>query len=52
MGWPRATVTSLESGTRRLTLADAVALCAALQVNLSDLLQGAPDDVLGALGLR
>jgi len=51
MGWPRATVTSLESGKRRITLADTVALCAALKVSLRDLLQGAPEDVLQALRL-
>ena len=51
MEWTRAMVTSLESGTRRVALADAVALCGALKIGLRELLQGAPDEVLQVLGL-
>lgn len=51
MGWTRAMVTSLESGTRRVTLTDAVSLCRALKVDLRELLQGARDETLEALGL-
>lgn len=49
MGWSRPTVGSVEAGTRRVTLADAVALCGALNLSLRELLQGAPEDVLQAL---
>ncbi|WBQ02933.1 helix-turn-helix domain-containing protein [Kribbella sp. CA-293567] len=51
LGWSRPVVGTLESGTRRVTLADAVALCAALNINLRELLQGAPADVFEALGI-
>jgi transcriptional regulator with XRE-family HTH domain len=51
MEWTRAMVTSLESGTRRVTLADAVALCRALKIDMRELLRGAPDEVLQVLGL-
>jgi transcriptional regulator with XRE-family HTH domain len=51
MGWPRATVTNLESGTRRVTLAEAVQLCTALHLSLRELLHGAPQDVFDSLGL-
>jgi len=49
--WNRAMVTSLEARGRRVTLADAVALCRALKIDLRELLQGAPDEVLQVLGL-
>lgn len=49
MGWSRQTVSTVEAGTRRVTLADAVALCAALQIGLRDLLEGAPADVTESL---
>ncbi|TCC35090.1 helix-turn-helix transcriptional regulator [Kribbella sindirgiensis] len=51
IGWNRATVTNVEAGTRRISLADAVALCAALNISLRELLHGAPDEVFQALGL-
>lgn len=51
MGWQRATVTSLENGSRRLTLVEAVMLCGALKISLRDLLHGAPEDVFTKLGL-
>jgi transcriptional regulator with XRE-family HTH domain len=52
MEWSRATVGALENGTRRVTLADAVALCAALKMDLRELLRGAPPDALRTLGLE
>jgi transcriptional regulator with XRE-family HTH domain len=51
MGWSRPTVSALEAGTRRITLADTVALCEALKLDLAELLRGAPDEVLQSLGL-
>jgi transcriptional regulator with XRE-family HTH domain len=52
MDWSRRTVTSLETGTRRVTVADLIGLCKALGVDQSELLRGAPADALEALGLR
>lgn len=49
LGWSRQTVSTVEAGTRRVTLADAVALCRVLEIGLRDLLQGAPVDVFTAL---
>lgn len=51
MGWSRPTVSSVEAGTRRITVADAVSLCGALKISLRELLQGADREDLGALGL-
>jgi transcriptional regulator with XRE-family HTH domain len=51
MGWARATVSALEGGTRRVTLADSIALCAALDIDLRELLRGVPPEALRALGL-
>ncbi|MFC6156123.1 helix-turn-helix transcriptional regulator [Kribbella jiaozuonensis] len=51
MGWSRQTVSTVEAGTRRVTLADAVALCAALEIDLRELLLGAPAEALRALGI-
>lgn len=51
LGWSRPTVGSLENGSRRVTLADAVALCRALDVELRELLHGLADEDLQALGL-
>ena len=51
MGWSRPTVSSVEAGSRRVTVADAVALCTALEITLRDLLQGAPPEVIQALGI-
>jgi transcriptional regulator with XRE-family HTH domain len=51
MGWNRAQVVHLESGARRITLADAVAVCAALEISLRELLAGAPEDVFQSLHL-
>lgn len=52
IGWARATVSALEGGTRRVTLADAVALCGALRIDLRELLRGATPDALHTLGLE
>jgi transcriptional regulator with XRE-family HTH domain len=52
IGWSRPTVTQLEAGNRRITMADVVALCQALRVDLLELLQGVPADVIEALGVR
>jgi transcriptional regulator with XRE-family HTH domain len=51
LGWSRPVVGTLENGNRRVTLADAVALCQALQIDLKELLRGAPEDVYSSLGL-
>jgi transcriptional regulator with XRE-family HTH domain len=50
LGWSRPTVGSLENGTRRVTVADAVALCRALEVDFRELLRGVDDEDLRALG--
>jgi transcriptional regulator with XRE-family HTH domain len=52
MGWARPTVSSLEAGTRRVTVSDAAALCVALSIDLRELLRGADEDVMRALGLE
>jgi transcriptional regulator with XRE-family HTH domain len=52
MGWSRPTVSALEAGTRRVTVADAAALCIALGIDLRELLRGADEDVVWALGLE
>jgi hypothetical protein len=39
------------AGTRRITIADAAALCTALKVSLGDLLKAADPDDLEMLGL-
>jgi transcriptional regulator with XRE-family HTH domain len=51
LDWSRPAVGSLESGTRRTSVADAIALCHALKVDLSELLRGAEPDALRDLGL-
>lgn len=51
MGWTRNMVTNLESGGRRVTLADAVTLCDALKVDLRELLLGADAETLRKLGI-
>jgi transcriptional regulator with XRE-family HTH domain len=52
MGWPRLTVGSIELGRKRVTLADAIALCAALQIDLRQLLAGVDPETLGTLGIE
>jgi len=52
MGLSRPTVSALEAGTRRVTLADAAALCVALGIDLRELLRGADEEVVRALGLE
>lgn len=51
MGWAQGTVSAVEAGARRITLADAIALCEALQIDLRQLLAGIDPQVLGTLGL-
>lgn len=51
MGWAPSTVSAVEAGTRRITLADAVALCGALQIDLRQLLSGVDPEVLSTLGI-
>ncbi|MFC5267910.1 helix-turn-helix domain-containing protein [Kribbella qitaiheensis] len=52
LDWARATVGALENGSRRVTLADALALCAALKIDLRELLRGAPAEVFQTFGLE
>lgn len=52
LGWSRPVVGTLENGNRRVTLADAVALCEALNLSLRELLQGAPEEMFERLKLR
>jgi transcriptional regulator with XRE-family HTH domain len=52
LGWSRPVVGTLENGNRRVTLADALLLCQALNLSLRELLQGAPEDVIEGLRLR
>ena len=49
-GLSRPTIATLEKGSRRVTVADAIALCSALGVGVGTLLQGDQDALL-ALGL-
>jgi hypothetical protein len=44
-------VGSLEAGSRRVTLADVIALCRVLAVDLLELLRGIDDESLRVLGL-
>jgi transcriptional regulator with XRE-family HTH domain len=49
LGWSRATVSSIESGRRRLAVDDIPALCAVFNLGLADLLDGLDDDLRRAL---
>ena len=49
-GLSRPTIAALEKGSRRVTVADAIALCSALGVSVGALLQG-DQEALRALGL-
>ena len=51
LGWSRQTVGDLESGKRRVTMDDMPALCAAFDVTLARLLDGAEPEDLRRLGL-
>lgn len=51
LGWTRPIVSAVEAGTRRITVADAVALCRVLGINFRQLLEGAPADVLDVLDI-
>ena len=50
-GMSRAVLASLETERRRVTLDDAAALCEGLNVTLAELLDGAPQEALRALGI-
>jgi transcriptional regulator with XRE-family HTH domain len=51
VGWPRSSVSDVESGRRRVTADDLVALCVAFGVPLLKLADGADPGDLRALGL-
>lgn len=51
LGWSRASVGALETGTRRVTADHLPALCKALGVPFADLIRGADEADLRALGL-
>lgn len=51
MGWSRPVVSAIEAGSRRVTLADAVALCRVLEIDLRQLLAGVEAEVLQTLGI-
>lgn len=52
VGLSRPAFSALESGTRRITLAEAIDLCRALEIDLRELLRGAPGDVFDTLGIN
>ena len=51
LGWDRAIVSRIEAGRRRIQLADAIALCEALQIDMRQLLAGVDVATLRRLGL-
>lgn len=51
LGWSPPVVGDLENGRRRVTMADMIKLCRALEVDLHELLHGIDEDDLRALGL-
>jgi transcriptional regulator with XRE-family HTH domain len=51
IGWDRAIITRIEAGRRRLVLADIIALCGALQIDLRQLLAGVDVETLQKLGI-
>jgi transcriptional regulator with XRE-family HTH domain len=51
MGWPRSSISDVESGRRKVTADDLVAFCMALEVSLAKLADGADEVELRALGL-
>lgn len=51
LGWDRAIISRIEAGRRRIQLADAIALCEVLDIELTQLLQGIPVETLRKLGL-
>lgn len=51
IGWARPTISDIEAGTRRITVADAIALCRALEIDMRELLAGVDQDVLQVLGI-
>lgn len=51
LGWDRAVISRIEAGRRRIQLADAIALCEALQIDMRQLLAGVDVATLRRLGL-
>lgn len=51
VGWPRSSVSDVESGRRKVASDELVALCRAFGVPLAELARGAEPDDLRALGL-
>jgi transcriptional regulator with XRE-family HTH domain len=51
VGWPRSSVSDVESGRRKVTADDLVALCVAFGVPLVKLADGASSSDLHALGI-
>jgi transcriptional regulator with XRE-family HTH domain len=51
VGWPRSSVSDVESGRRKVTADDLVALCVAFGVPLAKLADGANPGDLKALGI-
>jgi transcriptional regulator with XRE-family HTH domain len=51
VGWPRSSVSDVESGRRKVTVDDLVALCVAFDVPLVKLADGADTGDLRALGI-
>lgn len=51
LGWDRAVISRIEAGRRRIQLADAIALCEGLQIDLRTLLAGVDSPTLQRLGL-
>jgi transcriptional regulator with XRE-family HTH domain len=52
LGWSVDTLSNLETGQRRVTLDDLVALCRAFEITLDRLLLGADPADLATIGLR
>ena len=51
LGWPRSSVSDLESGKRRIVVDDLVPLCQAFDVTFAKLLDGADEAELRTIGL-
>jgi transcriptional regulator with XRE-family HTH domain len=51
LGWSPSVVADLEKARRRVTMADMLKLCKALEVDQRELLRGVPEEDLRVLGL-
>ena len=51
LGWDRVTISRIETGRRRIQLADAIALCEGLKIDMQQLLAGVPRATLRKIGL-